>query len=297
MTAAETVIESPSPATMRTNTLLSVENVSVAYSANLILRNLSLKVDDLVRTDTAVGPIGQIVAILGPSGVGKTTLLRVLAGLIPLGCDDSEMTTSGSVLLGTERTRVRTGLVGMVNQQYTVFGHRTVLGNLMVAAARSRDCPGRAECRKRSMDILVEFGLSEHTAKYPIQLSGGQRQRLAIARQVLCSDHFLLMDEPTAGLDPLSKEKVCATIARVANRSELGTVILNTHDIPSAVAVADTLVLMGRDHNPDGTIIPGARIVDSYDLVERGITWQPGINRTQRFQDLVMEIQERFRIL
>lgn len=282
---------------IRTNTLLAVENVSVALGGNQILHNLSLKIDDLVRTDATVGPTGQVVAILGPSGVGKTTLLRVLAGLIPLGCKDSEMTTSGGVFLGTEHQSVHTGLVGMVNQQYTVFWHRTALGNLMTAAARSRDCPGRAECRKRAMDISFEFGISEQLFKYPIQLSGGQRQRLAIARQVLCSDHFLLMDEPTAGLDPLSKEKVCATIAKVANRDELSTVILNTHDIPSAVAVADTLLLMGRDRNPDGTVVSGARIIDSYDLVKLGITWQPGINHTQKFQDLVVEIQERFRTL
>ena len=132
---------------------------------------------------------------------------------------------------------------------------------------------------------------------YPVQLSGGQRQRCAIIQQILCSDHFLLMDEPFSGLDLFMLEKTCTLIQKVANMHDLNTIIVVTHDITAAACVADHLWLMGRDRDAGGKLIPGAHIVETYDLIERDLCWHPGIITQPLFMEFVREVKERFRSL
>jgi polar amino acid transport system ATP-binding protein/sulfate transport system ATP-binding protein len=132
---------------------------------------------------------------------------------------------------------------------------------------------------------------------YPAEISGGQRQRAAVAQQVLCSEHFLMMDEPTAGLDPVSKFQVCDLVTELANSGDGITVILVTHDISTACAIADTIWLMGRDTDQNGNTIPGARIVDTYDLIECGLTWNPNVRSHPAYAPLVRELNERFKSL
>lgn len=267
----------------RTATLLEIKNICLNLGGKQILRNVNAHVEDLVRPDAVTG---QVVAFLGPSGVGKTSLLRILAGL--------QIPTSGEVLLGAMKTPVRPGMVGLVSQQYIMYRNRDVLGNLKVAASMATDRPGDKEAERRATDILAKFGLSDRAELYPSQLSGGQRQRAAIAQQMLCSDHYLLMDEPTAGLDPAAKKNVCNLITEIANHDELNTVIIVTHDIPAAVAVADTVWLMGRERDASGAIIPGAMIMKTFDLVERGLCWNPEIRKTPEYLETVSEIQDYF---
>lgn len=271
------------PTYTRTDTLLSIENVCLTLGGKPILKNVTAKIDDLKMDHIA----GQVVAFLGPSGIGKTQLLRILAGL--------QAPTSGFVHLGTKRELARPGLVGLVSQSYFFYRNRTVLSNLVVAARQHGRTKVQAEADSRK--ILADFGLSDKANLYRSQLSGGQQQRIAIAQQMLCSEHFLLMDEPTAGLDPLSKETVCNLIVEVANTDDLNTIILVTHDISAAVAVADTVWLMGRDRTATGEIIPGARIVQEYDLISRGIWWGPTVRETSEYKETVAEIQGRFRTL
>ena len=97
------------------------------------------------------------------------------------------------------------------------------------------------------MALLKEFELEDKFNLYPAQLSGGQRQRCAIIQQILCSEHFLLMDEPFSGLDLLMLEKTCELITKVADMDDLNTIIVVTHDVTAACSVADHLWLMGRD--------------------------------------------------
>src|SRR5205807_709075 len=121
---------------------------------------------------------GQVVGLLGPSGMGKTTLFRVLAGL--------DAPDRGAVLLGEEGRPVERGMVGVVAQNYPLFSHRTVLSNLIVAGRSSGE--SGSEAGRHARDLLGRFDLAAHAYKYPAQLSGGQRQRVAIAQQFMCSE-------------------------------------------------------------------------------------------------------------
>ena len=265
-------------------TLLKVSDVSVAFDRMPILRDVNLEIRDVYRPGKEQG---QVVGLLGPSGVGKTTLFRVLAGL-------AEPDT-GTVLIEEEGRPVHRGMVGVVAQDYPLFAHRTVLGNLTVAA-RSAGL-SRLAATQKARALLEQFGLTEHETRYPIQLSGGQRQRIAIAQQFMCSDHFLLMDEPFSGLDLIAIQRVCAFIRDIVSADELKTIIVVTHDIVALLAVADTIWLLGRDRDKDGKIIPGARIQSTYNLIERGLAWQDSIDDTPEFMETLREIRTDFQRL
>jgi polar amino acid transport system ATP-binding protein/sulfate transport system ATP-binding protein len=262
--------------------LLSVENVWQKYGHRTILENVNVKIRHMTRANM---PTGRIISFLGPSGCGKTTLLRILAGL--------EKPSQGGVYINSKHDAVKAGLVGLVMQHYPLYRNRTIMSNLMVAA--NQFDPKTAHDRAKSM--LDRFKLADQAEKYPIQLSGGQRQRIAVAQQLLCSDHYLLMDEPTAGLDPVSKKDVGTLVQETANSGEGVTIIIVTHDIPTAVALSDTIWLMGRKRDENGKIVSGAYIVDTYDLIECGLTWNPNVRKHPAYAPLVQELMDRFDVL
>jgi polar amino acid transport system ATP-binding protein/sulfate transport system ATP-binding protein len=268
----------------RRGTLLDIQGIRFARGGAAILRDLTVQIRDVVRPGMSQG---QIVGLLGPSGVGKTTLFKILAGLV----DPDE----GTVRIGEAGIPADPGLVGVVTQNYVLFEHRTVLGNLLIAGKQSG--MSSADAKSRAMEYLERFGLTAHAEKYPMQLSGGQRQRVAIAQQLLCSEHYLVMDEPFSGLDVIAQEKVQELLIEVSHRHEENTIILVTHDVSAAVAVCDTIWLMGRDREPNGAIIPGARIVEVIDLIERDLAWHPDIRTRPGFHALVDEIKARFHTL
>jgi NitT/TauT family transport system ATP-binding protein len=264
-----------------TDTLLKLSGVNKSLDRLPILRDVNLEIKDLHRPGYTQG---QIIGLLGPSGVGKTTLFRLLAGL-----DEPD---SGTILAEKAGIPVHRGMVGVVAQDYHLFAHRTVLGNLTVAG-RQAGLSG-TQAREQATSLLERFGIAEHARKYPAQLSGGQRQRVAIAQQLLCSDHFLLMDEPFSGLDMLAAQRVSQFIQEMAQSDELKTFILVTHDIGAALQVADTILLLGRDRDAQGKAIPGARIQASYNLIERDVCWRDGVTTTPEFLQLLQEIREIF---
>jgi len=260
--------------------LLTIDKLCVSYDKP-ILASLSASIDDIIRDDVTQG---QVVALLGPSGVGKTQLFRCIAGL--------QEPKSGTVSLNASGKPVTPGEVGVVAQKYPLFNHRTILGNLLVAARKKYKSPKNAEAR--AMEMLTELGLADRALAYPAELSGGQRQRVAIAQQLLCSSHFLLMDEPFSGLDPKAKETVCEMILRVSNLDELNTTIVITHDIESSILISDTIWLIGRDYDEQGQPIPGAKVKYKYDLIERGLAWRKGIENTPEFFELSKELKQKF---
>jgi NitT/TauT family transport system ATP-binding protein len=261
--------------------ILRVEGVSQVLGGKQILRDLSLEIRDIHREGHEQG---QVVALLAPSGMGKTRLFRILAGL--------DAPDTGTVLLGLEGKPVRRGEVGVVAQHYPLFQHRTILGNLVVSGKQAGLSSQQATDKARQM--LQEFGLIEHEHKYPSQLSGGQKQRIAIAQQFMCSEYFLLMDEPFSGLDLNAVDMLIEFIQGSARSHTLKTFIIVTHDVSAAIQVADTIWVMGRDRDAKGEPIPGARIQASYDLIKRGLAWRRGITTTPEFLGLQAEIRQLF---
>jgi NitT/TauT family transport system ATP-binding protein len=262
-------------------TLLKVSGVSLTLGGAQILRDVNLEIRNIVRPGLTQG---QVVGLLGPSGIGKTCLFRILAGLDP--------PSSGTVLIGQDGRPVQRGTVGVVAQHYPLFEHRTVMGNLLVAGRRGG--LSTAEAKEKADGLLKRFDLQAHGGKYPAQLSGGMRQRVAIAQQFMCSEYFLLMDEPFSGLDLIAVDRVCDSISELAAADELRTFIVVTHDVTAALEVSDTIWLLGRDRDADGNIIPGARVQASYNLIERGLAWRKGITATPEFMELLREIREVF---
>lgn len=261
-------------------TLLKLSRVSMRRGDNLVLRDVDLEIKNLVRPGMQQG---QIVALVGPSGSGKTTLFRLLAGL--------DAPDSGTILVGPEQKPVARGTIGVVAQNYPLFAHRTVLGNLLVAGKQAG--LQNADNRAKATRLLERFGIAGQEAKYPAQLSGGQRQRAAIAQQFMCSEHFLLMDEPFSGLDILAQEAVIRFIHEMASVDELMTFILITHDISAALQVADTIWVMGREVE-QGQSVPGARIRANFNLVERGLAWRENIAMMPEFIAVRQEIRALF---
>ena len=261
--------------------VLKVSGVSLTLGGNLILRNVNLEIMNIHRPGHTQG---QVVGLLGPSGVGKTRLFRILAGL--------DAPDSGTVLIGPEQKPVQRGMVGVVAQHYPLFAHRRVLGNLLIAGRQAGLNAGDA--REKADRLLRQFGLDQHGDKYPAILSGGQRQRAAIAQQFMCSENYLLMDEPFSGLDVIAIDAVSRFITEVAASDELNTMIVVTHDIAAAIEVSDTILLLGRDRDAQGNIIPGARIQKTYDLAARGLAWRDSVATTPEALALLKEIRDEF---
>jgi ABC-type nitrate/sulfonate/bicarbonate transport system ATPase subunit len=256
--------------------LMTINGLNLSYGAKPILRDVTVGVDNITRPGLSQG---QVVALLGPSGCGKTQLFRCMAGLQPY--------QSGEITLMNKT--ITAGDIGVVQQAYPLLQHRTVWGNLKLAA---RGVQARIEEAEK---MLAHFGILDKKDAYPLELSGGQQQRVAIVQQIISSaaaDHearFLLMDEPFSGLDVIAKERVMDTIRVVTTAHEYNTVILTSHDIESAVQLADDVWVLGRE---EGKV--GATIVARFNLAERGLAWDPDILHNSAYWPTVLEIKELF---
>jgi len=194
-----------------------------------------------VLTDVnAVIERGEVISIIGPSGTGKSTFLRCLNGL--------ETADSGSIAIdGIEVTDTRTDIsavrrkMGMVFQNFNLFGNLTVLGNVEVA---QRDILGRSResARKKALELLERVGLGDKAEALPEELSGGQKQRVAIARALAVDPEILLFDEPTSALDPTMVGEVLSVIKDLANSGM--TMMIVTHEMSFARDVSTRVFFM-----------------------------------------------------
>lgn len=259
-------------------TILKIDKVGLTLNDNVILKNVQAEIKNIVRPGMSQG---QVVGFLGPSGIGKTKLFEIMAGLIK--------PTEGNVFYGNEPAFP--GCTGVVQQNYPLFNHRTVYGNLKIAADKNYKAN---ECKTRIEEVLERFKLTQHATRYPAQLSGGQKQRVAIAQQVLCTKHFILMDEPFSGLDINMVDEVSEMISEISTSHELNTVIIVSHDIVSTAAISDTIWLMGRDRDAQNQPIPGSYIKHTFDLIQRDLAWNPDIRKQPGFNQLINEIRDLF---
>ena len=207
--------------------------------ADVTLRLGSLALE--VHLDAAPG---EIVAVLGPNAAGKTTLLRALAGLVPL--DHGKVTLDGAVfddVTGGIHLPPERRPIGVVFQDYLLFPHLTALENVAFGL-RARGVASR-EARLRAGSWLDRLGVGEYAEARPRALSGGQAQRVALARALAIDPRLLLLDEPLAALDASARGEVRRDLKRHL-ASFAGIRILITHDPLEAVALADRLVILER---------------------------------------------------
>ena len=185
---------------------------------------------------------GEVVALLGPNAAGKTTLLRAVAGLVPL--DAGHVRLDGDVLEDTasgQYVPTEHRPIGFVFQDYLLFPHLSVLDNVAFGL-RSRGTPRRAAADK-ALEWLGRVGLKSYARAKPAELSGGQRQRVALARALAPDPRLLLLDEPLAALDVTTRAEVRRDLKRhLASFNGLRLVV--THDPLEAVALADRLIVI-----------------------------------------------------
>lgn len=191
-------------------------------------------------------PRGGLVALMGPSGSGKTTILRVIAALERFDAGaieiDGLIASGGRSLSGLPLRQLRSK-VGLVFQFHHLFEHLTVLENVTLAPVHAHGAT-RAAASARAHELLSALGVEHRAAALPRELSGGEAQRVAIARALAVDPPVLMMDEPTASLDPDRRDELGALLRGLADQGR--AILLSTHDEAFARSWA-TAVLRLRD--------------------------------------------------
>ena len=209
--------------------MIKIENLTKEYPNVTPLKDVSVEIRD-----------GDIISVIGPSGTGKSTLLRCINLL--------EKPTSGRIWLDdTEITDPRCDIckvrqrMGMVFQSFNLFGHLTAIENIMFSPVDLKGI-SRQEAYDKGMELLRLVGLSEKALNYPDELSGGQKQRIAIARTLAMDPDIILLDEPTSALDPTMVGEVQAVIRELAGMGK--TMMIVTHEMNFARAISNRVFFM-----------------------------------------------------
>lgn len=208
--------------------MLKINNITKIFNGKKVVDNVSLHVKK-----------GEIAVLLGKSGVGKSTILRILNNL--------ESIDSGSVEIDHKKIDVsknqKTHIVGMVFQNFNLFEHMDALTNISFVIEKVLKLSKR-KAEGQALELLQQFELLEQKHKYPSQLSGGQKQRLAIARAVALHPQVICLDEPTSALDPFLTNYVAQMITKLAHQGI--TVLVASHDIALLDKLEGTIYLMDQ---------------------------------------------------
>ena len=265
--------------------LLYVENLSVAYDEKIIIKDVTLIEKDVVRE--GIENTGQIIAIVGRSGRGKSTFFKALTGLV--------QPISGKILIKDFVSKeenaakpVKEGDIGFVDQKYTLFRHKTVNQSLKFALRKTT--LSEPEKDKKIKEYVHKWGLESCVDKYPNELSGGQRQRTAIIEQLFSSDQFIIMDEPFSGLDVGNIEEVKKAFDLLSSTSEYNTLLFSTHDIKLAIELAQSIYVIGYP-TVNGKLQDYGSVVAKYDLRDMGLAWREyGEEHRKLYKEIVHQM-------
>jgi polar amino acid transport system ATP-binding protein len=240
--------------------VINLSGVSKSFGATQVLRDVNLDVRP-----------GEVLVLIGASGSGKSTVLRIMAGLET--ADAGEVWVNNVPLHDVRRAKEIRGHVGMVFQQFNLFPHKSALGNVTLALIKARKM-SPADARKRAMETLDRVGLADRAEHYPSQLSGGQQQRVAIARALAVEPGIMFFDEATSALDPELVGEVTEVMRGLARDGM--TMVVVTHEMGFARKTADRVVFM-----------------DKGVIAEQGVPEQifvnPGNERTRQFLHRVLD--------
>ena len=213
------------------NPILETRSLKKIYGQNIIFRDINLKVNE-----------GETIVIIGPSGTGKSTLLRCINLLTAH--DGGQVFLDGKEITakGYNEDEVRQH-IGMVFQNFLLFNHLTALDNVMIGLTKVKKL-SKEQARVKAMEELQRVGLADRADHFPGQLSGGQQQRVAIARALAMDPRVMLFDEPTSALDPELIGEVLGVMEKLAR--DRMTMLVVTHEMGFAREVADRIVFMEK---------------------------------------------------
>ncbi|HVE09975.1 MAG TPA: amino acid ABC transporter ATP-binding protein [Paraburkholderia sp.] len=210
--------------------IINLRGVSKSFGATQVLRDVNLDVQP-----------GEVLVLIGASGSGKSTVLRIMSGLET--ADAGEVWVNRVPLHDARRAKDIRGHVGMVFQQFNLFPHKNALGNVTLALIKARKM-SPADARKRALEALDRVGLADRAEHYPGQLSGGQQQRVAIARALAVEPGIMFFDEATSALDPELVGEVTEVMRTLARDGM--TMVVVTHEMGFARKTADRVVFMDK---------------------------------------------------
>ena len=212
------------------NSAITLSRITKSFGSTQVLKEISLEVSP-----------GEVLVLIGASGSGKSTVLRIMSGLET--ADGGEIWVNNVPLHDHKRSREICGHVGMVFQQFNLFPHKTALGNVTLALIKAQKL-SEAEANKRGMAALTRVGLAERAHYYPAQLSGGPQQRVAIARALAVEPKIMFFDEATSALDPELVGEVMEVMRSLAREGM--TMVVVTHEMGFARKTADRVVFMDQ---------------------------------------------------
>jgi ABC-type nitrate/sulfonate/bicarbonate transport system ATPase subunit len=248
---------SPTPHSPLPIPLFYCENITKYYENTPVIQDISLELEQ-----------GGFISLLGPSGVGKTTLFNILAGVDkpesqPSLKGDASPLETGKVWLNGEDITGISGKVSYMLQKDMLFEYRTTLDNVILPLLI------RGEMKKHAKEYAAGFfpmfGLSGHEKKYPSQLSGGMRQRAALLRTCLMNNPVILLDEPFSALDAITRRAMQSWYAEISGKMKFSTFFI-THDVEEALVLSDTIYIMRAQLSEHGA--PG-RITNRIDVEPR----------------------------